>query len=150
MRAKLFPLLLGFAALALVAGVAYHFSVGFFVSGTPTRTEDYHAWIHSQLSLTPAQERLLQPSERRYEEARRHLEEVIRLANEELARSIAEDKGHSPRVEKAVEEIHTAMGELQRATLRHIFEMKDALSPAQYDRLMELTVDGLSDNARRH
>jgi Spy/CpxP family protein refolding chaperone len=105
--------------------------------------EDYHAWIHQELAMTDEQENRLEPSERRYEEAKRHLTEVIRIANQELAAAIAEDRANSPRVQAAVERIHEAMGQLQQATLHHIFEMKEVLEPEQYDRLIELTREAL-------
>lgn len=105
--------------------------------------QDYHAWIHDELGMTAEQERLLEPSERRYEETKRHLTEVIRLANQELAQVIAEDRANSPRVQAAVQRIHAAMGELQQATLQHIFEMREVLEPEQYDRLIELTREAL-------
>jgi hypothetical protein len=75
------------------------------------------------------------------------LEEVIQLANRELAEKILKDKSYSPSVEKSVAEIHNAMGQLQEATLEHIFELRDVLDPAQYERLIELTVQGLSENS---
>jgi hypothetical protein len=39
------------------------------------------------------------------------------------------------------------MGQLQEATLEHIFELRDVLDPPQYERLIELTVQGLSENS---
>jgi hypothetical protein len=71
------------------------------------------------------------------------------LANSELAESILKDKSYSPSVEKSVAEIHSAMGQLQKATLEHIFELKEVLDAEQYERLIELTVQGLSENTRR-
>lgn len=105
--------------------------------------KDYHAWIHEELTLTPAQEKRLEPSEQRFEETKRHLTEVIRLTNRELARFIEEDRTNSPRVQDSVRRIHAAMGELQQATLQHIFEMRDVLEPEQYDRLLRLTTEAL-------
>ena len=72
---------------------------------------------------------------------------MIQLANRELAEKILKDKSYSPSVEKSVAEIHNAMGQLQEATLEHIFELRDVLDPAQYERLIELTVQGLSENS---
>ena len=100
--------------------------------------------------MNAEQERRSLASERRYEETKRHLEEVIRLANSELAENILKDKSYSPSVEKSVAEIHSAMGQLQKATLEHIFELKEVLDAEQYERLIELTVQGLSENTRRN
>jgi Spy/CpxP family protein refolding chaperone len=106
-------------------------------AASPSR--DYHAWIHQELRLTEEQERNLLPSEMRYVEAKRHFTEVIRLANRELADAIGDDQTNSPRVQAAVERIHQAMGQMQKATLDHIFEMKAVLTAQQYERLIELT-----------
>lgn len=113
----------------------------------PPHSPGYHEWIHRQLALTEEQERRLEPSERRYDETRSRLTETIRLANRELAHAIAADRSNSPRVQAAVRRIHEAMGELQQATLQHIFEMKAVLEPEQYDRLIALTKEALETQA---
>jgi Spy/CpxP family protein refolding chaperone len=143
MRAKWFFFsagLLLMAAVAATSSLVTAWRVGAFERSVP---QDYHAWIHEELGMTDEQERRLLPSEERYEETKRHLQEVIRLANKELAQAIAEDRANSPRVQAAVQRIHEAMGELQQATLEHIFEMKEVLEPEQYDHLMNLTREAL-------
>lgn len=133
----------GVLLLAAVAAVSS--SVTAWVVSKQRRTvpADYHAWIHKELAMTAEQERRMEPFERRYEETSRHLTEVIRLANQELGLAISEDRSNSPRVQDAVRRIHEAMGELQQATLMHIFEMKEVLEPEQYERLIELTREAL-------
>jgi len=107
--------------------------------------EDAHRRIHRQLGLSAAQEQALEPLEARFERRKAELSQAIREANGELARAIAEDKGDSPRVKAAVAKIHEALGQLQVATLEHVFDMKAALTPAQYDRLLDLTAHALSE-----
>ena len=46
----------------------------------------------------------------------------------------------------AVANIHDAMGQLQNAALEHVFEMKAVLTPAQYQRLIDLTARALTEN----
>jgi hypothetical protein len=41
------------------------------------------------------------------------------------------------------------MGQLQKATLEHIFELREVLDAAQYEQLLELTVQGLTENTRQ-
>jgi len=149
MNPKLSPILFGLILIAVISAAASWVTLRLISPEYAEPAVDYHQWIHDQLNMTEEQEKQLLPSERRYEESRRHLEEVIRIANADLAEAILRDKEYSPDVESAVAEIHEAMGRLQRATLEHIFEMKEVLDPAQYDRLMELTVDGLSANTRQ-
>ena len=104
-----------------------------------------HAWIHTQLGITREQEKALEPIEKRFAEKKKHYEELMRLANKELAQVILEDRADSPRVTAAVERIHQAMGELQTVTLQHIFEMKPVLTPQQYDKLLQLSAEALID-----
>jgi hypothetical protein len=44
-----------------------------------------------------------------------------------------------------VEQIHDAMGTLQKATLNHVFEMKAVLGEDQYEKLLQLTAEGLHE-----
>jgi Spy/CpxP family protein refolding chaperone len=103
-----------------------------------------HAWIHTQLDITAEQDKALEPIEQRFDEKKKHYAELIRIANKELAQAILEDRADSPRVTAAVGRIHQAMGELQNATLQHIFEMKPVLTPQQYDKLLQLTAEALT------
>jgi Spy/CpxP family protein refolding chaperone len=61
----------------------------------------------------------------------------------ELAQAILADKSDSPRVQSAIAKIHDAQGELQQATMRHVFEMKPVLAPEQYEKLLNLTANAL-------
>mgnify|MGYP003677692789 CR=1 FL=1 len=45
--------------------------------------------------------------------------------------AIEASDGDSPAVRAAVDHFHTAMGELQKATIAHVFEMRSTLTPAQ-------------------
>ena len=78
------------------------------------------------------------------------LARALQQANRELAQTILEDRGESPRVRAAVAKIHDAMGQLQNATLEHVFEMKTVLTPVQYDRLLTLTAQALSETDDGH
>ncbi|MDE1170664.1 MAG: periplasmic heavy metal sensor [Verrucomicrobium sp.] len=105
---------------------------------------DSHAALHRRLHVTPEQERRLEPVESRFAVQRESGAAAIAAANRELARALLEDRGDSPRVRAAVGKIHAAMGDLQQATLDHLFAMKGVLTPEQYDALLRLTASGLS------
>ena len=49
----------------------------------------------------------------------------------ELASAIREEHGYGPRVTGAVERFHHAMGQLQTETIRHVFAMREVLTPEQ-------------------
>ena len=107
-----------------------------------------HQWIHRELGITPEQEQALQPIEAKYAARRDELMAAIHQANAELARAIREDRADSPNVSAAVDKIHHAQGELQKVTLQHVFEMRSALSPAQYDNLLNQTATALEADGR--
>jgi hypothetical protein len=149
MSPRLLPLALALAAIAIISAASSFLTLRLVSRDESYPARDYHEWIHKKLNMTAEQERRSLASERRYEETKRHLEEVIRLTNSELAESILTDKSYSPSVERSVAEVHNAMGQLQKATLEHIFELKEVLDADQYGHLIELTVQGLSENTRR-
>ena len=62
---------------------------------------------------------------------RQVLEAEVRAANRELAAAIASSGGDTPEVQAAVDHFHVAMGDLQKATIAHVFEMRAVLNPEQ-------------------
>lgn len=129
-------------AVAVIAGASGYLGSR-FMNSFYSRKEDAHEWIHQQLNITAEQEMVLEPCERSFAEKKKHYSEQVRLANMELAQAILEDQGNSPKVSESLEKIHQSHGELQKATLEHVFEMKKALSPEQYKKLLDLTADAL-------
>ena len=144
------PVLVLLLAVAVVASVACVLTARWTGAHHGGSHADAHHWIHTQLALTADQEKQLSPIEQRYDEQRRHFAELIRVANAELAQALLADEGDSPRVKAAIAKIHDAQGQLQDATLRHVFEMKPVLTPEQYSKLLNLTANALSqpDHAR--
>ena len=126
---------------ALVAAGACYFSAKIF--GLWTSTVKDHEWIHKQLNLSQDEQKALQPIEKKFEGRKREIVAEIRSANRELAEAIKQDLADSPRVAAAVEKIHQAQGELQKATLEHVFEMKQVLTPEHYRKLLDLTTNEL-------
>ena len=116
--------------------------------GTGQGADAAHQWVHRELQLTFEQDQTLHAIEQRYAARRDELKTAIRQANAELARAIREDRADSPKVSAAVDKIHQAQGELQKITLEHVFEMRQALSPAQYDKLLNLTATALEADGK--
>ena len=60
-----------------------------------------------------------------------------------------EHRGAQPaaRVQAAVDHFHAAMGDLQKATITHVFEMRSVLSPAQAEVFDAAVVEALHDDA---
>ena len=131
------------ALIAVAAGAACWFAARYTAQSASHEKGDAHAWIHTQLGITPEQDRALDPIEDRYAEQKKHYGEMLRIANDELGRAMLEDRGSSERVKAAVARIHEAQGELQNAALQHIFEMKPVLTPQQYDKLLRSSAAAL-------
>ncbi len=105
---------------------------------------DLHSWMHEHLNITPEQHGKLEPLEEEFEQARTKLQEEIRLADVELAKTIRDPKMTPAAMDAALERLNKAQGALQRATLEHFFAMKRYLRPAQADKLLEWTHDSLA------
>lgn len=103
----------------------------------------WHQALHEKLHITPEQVAKLSGMEKRYQQRRQYLEEQMRLANMELADAIKEDKAFSPRVQAATDKIHKVMGDLQKATLEHLFEIRPVLSEEQNRILEQMVTDAL-------
>jgi len=107
---------------------------------------NWHRILHDKLHVTPEQDVRLEEIERHYRQRRQYLEEQMRLANMELAEAIKADKSFSPKVQAATDKIHHAMGELQKATLEHLFEMRPILTDEQNRKLEQMVTDALYEN----
>jgi nickel and cobalt resistance protein CnrR len=105
-----------------------------------------HEWLHHELKLTDAQLKQLEPIEEKFGSRQRELAEALREANRQLARAIAEDKSYTPRVTAAVEHVHHCMGDLQKASIEHVFAMRAELSPEQGDKLLILAQKALEQS----
>ena len=106
-----------------------------------------HSVVHEQLDLSADQDRQLDAIEARFAARRPVLEAEVRAANRELAAAIAASGGDTPQVQAAVDHFHAAMGDLQKATITHVFEMRAVLTPAQAEVFDEAVVDSLRDDA---
>lgn len=106
-----------------------------------------HSVVHEQLDLSAEQDRQLGVIEARFAARRPALEAEVRDANRELAAAIAASDGDTPRVQAAVDHFHAAMGDLQKATITHVFEMRAVLTPAQAEVFDAAVVDALRDDA---
>ncbi|HSJ77681.1 MAG TPA: periplasmic heavy metal sensor [Erythrobacter sp.] len=92
---------------------------------------ELHALMHDGLELDHAQERSLALLERDFAGRRKALEAQLRADNVRLAEAIAAEHQYGPRVSAAVDATHMAMGDLQKATLEHVFAMRAILRPDQ-------------------
>ena len=106
-----------------------------------------HSIIHEELDLSADQGRRLDAIEASFTGRRLSLEVEVRSANRELAVAIAASKGDTPAVQAAVDHFHGAMGDLQKATITHVFEMRSVLTPAQAEVFDGRVVEALHHDA---
>ncbi len=106
-----------------------------------------HSIVHKKLDLSPDQDHRLDVIEARFAVQRPALEAEVRAANRELAAAIAASNGDTPQVQAAVDHFHVAMGDLQKATIAHVFEMRSVLTPAQAEVFDKAVVDALRHDA---
>lgn len=108
-------------------------------------SEYWHQKFHEKLNITSNQAKKLSIIEDRFDRERKALEKQISLASKELAQAIKKDKTFSLQVKEATNKIHAAMGELQKATLRHFFQMRPILTEEQNKRLEDMVSDALEN-----
>ncbi|MEO8453786.1 MAG: periplasmic heavy metal sensor [Sphingomicrobium sp.] len=113
-----------------------------------THSSELHETLHHELDLDAAQEARLDTLERQFAVRRHALELDVRAANARLASAIETEHGNGPRVAAAVDASHAAMGELQKATLEHIFAMRQILRPDQGEKFDRAVVKALTTDPR--
>lgn len=109
---------------------------------------ELHNLLHDQLELSVEQRARVDAIERSFAVRRQALEYELRADNAKLAAAIEAEHGYGPRVASAVEASHYAMGELQKATLEHVFAMRSVLTPAQTPAFDKAVVKALTDENR--
>lgn len=113
---------------AAIALAASHFARGLL----PTKhSSGLHELMHDRLDLTAAQQATIDQLEKDFANTRMALDAQLRESNMALARAIEAEQKIGPKVSAAVDASHMAMGDLQKATLAHVFAMRSVLTPSQ-------------------
>ena len=93
--------------------------------------------VRSDLRLTPDQTKDIQVIENKYYDQRASLRLQVAGANRELADALMSDMAFGREAQQASNHVEQGLGELQRATIRYVLEVRDVLTPEQqmiYDR----------------
>ena len=109
---------------------------------------ELHDVLHHKLSLDAGQQARLQILEQKFAVQRRAIEFELRADNARLAEAMEAEHGNGPQVTAAVDRSHAALGELQKATLAHIFSMRQLLRPEQTAPFDKAVVKALTDDGR--
>ena len=136
------------AAVALLAAIA-GLAIGRALLPAPQPPEtELHKLLHQGLDLDSAQQGKLEALEQGFALHKQAMEMELRADNARLAAAIEAEHGGGPRVDAAVDRIHGAMGELQKATLAHIFAMRAMLRPEQAARFDQAVVKALTAHGK--
>ena len=115
--------------LAALAGCLGAFASDYWRDGEPSG--GLHQFVHDELELSPEQNSRLEALESRYAVEKSELEASLRAANARLARAMEPEHEYGPEVSAAIDDVHEKMGALQKATVRHVFDMRELLDPDQ-------------------
>jgi Spy/CpxP family protein refolding chaperone len=129
----------GLIVTALVAFAAGLGGVWLGMHAFQRNTPSLHDLVHERLDLTAEQARRIEGIEAEFATRRQALELEMRAANADLAEAIRTEHGYGAGVIAATERFHRAMRELQSETIRHIFSMREVLTPDQ-QRVFDSTV----------
>ena len=108
------------------------------------------AIVRGDLKLTEEQIRDIQNIENRYYDRRMQLRGHVAEANRELADALMNDMAFGREAQQASLHVERGLGDLQRATIIYVLEVRDVLTPEQqviYDRKVRevLTASVASD-----
>ncbi len=102
-------------------------------------------WLHKQLNLTPEQKAALRAEQANFESEEVRLERLMAEAQDDLSRLIRKDQEMTPDVKECLGRINSYHGELQRATLEHLFATYEKLDDPRRTVLLDLTSTALRD-----
>jgi Spy/CpxP family protein refolding chaperone len=93
--------------------------------------------VRGDLKLTPDQAKEIQAIENKYNGQRATLRDDVAAANRELADALMADMAFGREAQAATNHVEQGLGQLQRATVLYVLEVRDVLNPEQqtiYDR----------------
>ena len=119
------------AILGLLGGLAGIWLGSELGSRSEASTPSLHAVIHDQLHLSGEQEAEIEALEADFAREKAVYEERLADARHTIGATLMEYREMSPEVVAAAEAFHDVMGELQLATLNHIFAMRSVMDEEQ-------------------
>jgi nickel and cobalt resistance protein CnrR len=100
------------------------------------------------VGLTIEQKDRIGQIEQRYAHQRTQLRARIATANVELANSLSEEMSFGPSVEKSIDDLKSAVGDLQKATVQYVLDLRAVLTPQQQAVFDEKVVAALMTEPR--
>lgn len=96
-----------------------------------------HQIVSHDLKLSPVQNQQIRDIESKYYDRRTALRQEVASADRELADALMADMAFGREAQQAANHVEHGLGQLQRATIRYVLEVRDTLTPEQqmvYDR----------------
>ena len=131
-------------SLAALAGVLIGRGI---LERVPEQSSALHELLQDELELDAQQLAQIEELEISFAARRQALKAEIRAENARLATAIQSERGYGPRVTAEIERSHQLMGELQKATLEHVFAMRTVLRPDQAEKFDRAVVRALTADA---
>ncbi len=98
----------------------------------PTYTHDeFHDRLFTELRLSTEQQALMDGLEVRYADENKVHRKRLAEANLALADALGRENAYNDAIEQAIENVHMTMFELQKSTVRHLYEMRGILDEEQ-------------------
>ena len=113
------------------------------VRASPLR-EAVHAMSERGLKLTPAQQQSIAAIDARYSRKREALRAQISRANAEVADALALEMAFGPKAEQAINHLQSTVGDLQKATILYVLEVRETLTLEQKSVYDEKVVQALT------
>lgn len=101
------------------------------LTGNPMREAELHRALHGRIVLTPQQSARMTALESSFADRTAQLERQAKADDLQLATTIAGEHRFSTRVADAVDRSIATQGQMQKATLEHIFAMRAVLEADQ-------------------
>ena len=136
------------ALIAFAAAVAGVYAARTLNAEQQKNESELHGFLHDELTLNAVQKAKIEAIEIRFAVRKKALELEMRAANARLADAIEAEHGYGPKVTAAVDHVHHVMGEMQKGTLEHLFEMRAVMSADQALRFDKTVVKALTADAQ--
>jgi nickel and cobalt resistance protein CnrR len=136
----------------LVAGIAAYVGAwagsmqqhrGGATKASPLR-DAIHAMADQGLKLTPAQQKSIDEIDARYNRRREALRAQIARANVEVADALAVEMAFGPKAELAINHLQSTVGELQKATILYVLEVRETLTLEQKSLYDDKVIEALT------
>jgi Spy/CpxP family protein refolding chaperone len=141
-RVRLIVGLIG--GMILICVVVSFLTTRLMVNKSDWSQHDGHQWLHQELDLSDKEAAKIDALEPEYRKERAELEEDFQQRILMLRDLIVNSQELTPEVRHAIHELHIVHGQLQELSIKHYYEMMNALPKDKHIRLKEIAVQALS------